>query len=315
MKYYLAFDIGGTTIKFGVLDQDANILAKDKVTTELSGSSIIANILKIKKKYSALYDLQGVAFSMPGFVNVETGYLQTGGAIQDFYGINFKEIMTEKLALPVELENDANCVALAEKWMGTAQDTDNFICITIGTGIGGAIFVNNKIVRGHSYMAGEFGYMLINNIFESEHPENAAMSQSASVKEGLRDAYVNAKGNLSVEEVSGEDVYRFAKEGDPVAKKVIAKFYQSIAIGLYNLTFILNPEKIIIGGAISERDEIFAKIEESFQQILDSQGPLKKIRVADFVSIEHCQFNNDSGLIGAVYHFLNMTQSHNQIIK
>lgn len=309
MKYYLAFDIGGTTIKFGVLDQYANILAKDKVTTELSGRSIIANILKIKEKYSALYDLQGVAFSMPGFVNVETGYLQTGGAINDFYGINFKEIMTEKLALPVELENDANCVALAEKWMGTARDTDNFICITIGTGIGGAIFVNNKIVRGHSYMAGEFGYMLTNNTFESEHPESGSMSKTASVKEGLREAYVKAKGNLSLEGISGEDVYRFATEGNPVAKKVIAKFYQSIAIGLYNLTFILNPEKIIIGGAISERDEIFAKIEESFQQIIDSQPSLKKIRVADIVSIEHSKFNNDSGMIGAVYHFLNMTQS------
>lgn len=309
MKYYLAFDIGGTTIKFGVLDQYANILAKDKVTTELSGRSIIANILKIKEKYSALYDLQGAAFSMPGFVNVETGYLQTGGAINDFYGINFKEIMTEKLALPVELENDANCVALAEKWMGTARDTDNFICITIGTGIGGAIFVNNKIVRGHSYMAGEFGYMLTNNTFESEHPESGSMSKTASVKEGLREAYVKAKGNLSLEGISGEDVYRFATEGNPVAKKVIAKFYQSIAIGLYNLTFILNPEKIIIGGAISERDEIFAKIEESFQQIIDSQPSLKKIRVADIVSIEHSKFNNDSGMIGAVYHFLNMTQS------
>ncbi|MFT7053108.1 MAG: beta-glucoside kinase [Psychromonas sp.] len=309
MKYYLAFDIGGTTIKFGVLDQNANILVKDKVTTELSGSSIIANLIKIKEKYSALYDLQGAAFSMPGFVDVETGYLQTGGAIKDFYGINFKKIMTEKLALPVELENDANCVALAEKWMGTAQDTANFICITIGTGIGGAIFINNQIVRGHSYMAGEFGYMLINNIFESEHPENASMSKTASVKEGLRDAYVNAIGNLSVEDVSGEDVYRFAKEGDPVAEKVIDKFYQSIAIGLYNLTFILNPEKIIIGGAISQRNEIFSKIEENFQRILDAQGPLKKFKVADLVSIEQCQFNNDSGLIGAVYHFLNMTQS------
>ncbi|MFT6140481.1 MAG: putative NBD/HSP70 family sugar kinase [Psychromonas sp.] len=311
MKHYLAFDIGGTTIKFGVLDQSANILEKDQMTTELSGSSIIANLIKIKEKYSALYDLQGAAFSMPGFVDVETGYLKTGGAIMDFYGINFKDIMTEKLALPVELENDANCVALAEKWMGTAQDIADFICITIGTGIGGAVFINNQMVRGHGHMAGEFGYMLINNIFESEHLNNATMSQTASVKEGLRAAYVKAKGNLSVEDISGEAVYQFADEGDAVAKKVIDRFYQSIAIGLYNLTFILNPEKIIIGGAISQRDEIFSKIEEKFQRIFDAQGPLKKFKVADIVSIEQCKFNNDSGLIGAVYHFLNMTQSKN----
>jgi beta-glucoside kinase len=300
MKYYLAFDIGGTTIKFGVLDQDANILAKDKITTELSGSCIIANIIKIKEKYSALYDLQGVAFSLPGFVNVETGYLQTGGAIKDFYGINFKNIMTEKLALPVELENDANCVALAEKWIGSAQETDNFICITIGTGIGGAIFINNQIMRGHSYMAGEFGYMLVNNPFQSEHPENTSMSMTASVKGGLREAYIKNKGNVTLEDISGEDIYRLAKEGDPVAKDTIVKFYQSIALGLYNLTFILNPEKIIIGGAISERDEIFVEIEQKFQQIIDSQEPLSKFTVADFVRIEPSKFINDSGIIGAV---------------
>lgn len=84
MKHYLAFDIGGTTIKFGVLDQNANILEKDQMTTELSGSSIIANLIKIKEKYSALYDLQGAACSMPGFVDVETGYLKTGGRLWIF---------------------------------------------------------------------------------------------------------------------------------------------------------------------------------------------------------------------------------------
>ncbi|HEY5715203.1 MAG TPA: ROK family protein [Psychromonas sp.] len=309
MKYYLAFDIGGTTIKFGVLDENANILVKDKVTTDLQGSSIIANIVKIKEKYAAHFELAGAAFSMPGFVNVQTGYLQTGGAIVDFYGINFKEIMTEKLALPVELDNDVNCAALAEKWLGNAQNIANFICITIGTGIGGAICINNQISRGHNYMAGEFGYMLINNVFESEHPENASMSKTASVRSGLREAYANAKGNLDIAEISGEDVYRFAQQGDLIAQKVIDKFYQSIAIGLYNLTFILNPEKIIIGGAISGRDEIFTEIKQKFQQIIDSQDPIKDFSVADFVSIESCKFYNDSGIIGAVYHFLNMTQS------
>ncbi|WP_372882083.1 ROK family protein [Psychromonas sp.] len=309
MKYYLAFDIGGTTIKFGVLDENANILVKDKISTDLKGSTIIANLVKIKEKYAAHYDLAGVAFSMPGFVNVQTGYLQTGGAIKDFYGVSFKQMMTEKLALPVELDNDVNCVAMAEKWKGNAQNLANFICVTIGTGIGGAICINNQICRGHSYMAGEFGYMLINNVFQSEHPDNTTMSQTASVKEGLREAYVNAKGNGELEAISGEDIFRFAQQGDPIAITVIDKFYQSIAVGLYNLTFVLNPEKIIIGGAISSRDEILAEIKQKFQQIIDSQAPLKNFSVADLVSIESSKFNNDAGIIGAVYHFLNMAES------
>ncbi|WP_019616870.1 ROK family protein [Psychromonas ossibalaenae] len=309
MKYYLAFDIGGTNIKFGVLDDNANILEKGKVSTTACGESIIANIVKIKEKYGALYDLKGVAFSMPGFVNVDSGYLQTAGAIDDFYGINFKQMIAEKLSLPVELENDVNCVALAEKWRGNAQDTANFICITIGTGIGGAICINNQLCRGHNYMAGEFGFMMLDNVFTSNDKQNASMSFCASVKEGLRRRYCDAEGILDIDEISGEDIYRLAENGNETAKSVIEHFYQSIALGLYNLTFILNPQKIIIGGAISERYEIFPEIKRKFQEIIDSQNAIQQFTVNDFVSIESSRFNNDSGIIGAVYHYLTMTES------
>lgn len=306
MKYYLSFDIGGTQIKFGILTAEGNIIEKSKIDTKNNGEQIINDIVTVKERLASQYNLQGVAFSMPGFVNVETGYLKTGGSIPDFYGINFKEIMQEKLGLPVELENDVNCVAFSEQWHGNAKDCDNFICITIGTGIGGALCLNGQISRGHSYMAGEFGYMLIHNIFSNvKNKSTCTLSATGSVKQGLISNYYEQK-KIDKNKLSGVDIYQLADEGDLIASKVINEFYQSIAIGLYNLTFILNPEKILIGGAISNRTEIFPAIIREYQSIITEHPDLKGFAVKDLVSIESTHFKNESGLVGALYHFLQM---------
>ncbi len=312
MKFYLSFDIGGTNIKYGVVNERGEILQRGKVQTKLSGEAIINNIVAIKEKYASLYAFEGVAFSVPGFVNIDSGYLKTGGAIKDFYEFNFKEVLMTKLALPVELDNDVNCVALAEKWLGNAQTSENFLCMNIGTGIGGAVFLNNQLIRGHQYMAGEFGYMLMGNIFSSDDKQ-LSLSDNASVYSGLRRRYAEHHGGLTLEQISGEEIYRLAEQGDNLAKQSITEFYQSLAMGLYNLTFTLNPEKILIGGAISARSEIFTAIKENFEKILDFQNDLGAFSVEQLVTIESCKFNNDSGLIGAVYHFITMTQSNGEI--
>ncbi len=312
MKFYLAFDIGGTNIKYGVVNELGEILQRGKVQTKLSGEAIINNIVAIKERYAPLYAFEGVAFSVPGFVNIDSGYLKTGGAIKDFYEFNFKEVLMAKLALPVELDNDVNCVALAEKWLGNAQNSKNFLCMNIGSGIGGAIFLNGQLIRGHQYMAGEFGYMLTENIFSSADKQ-VIMSNSASVMGGLRRRYIEQKEDLTLDQVSGEDIYHLAEQGDVTAQHTIEQFYQSLAMGLFNLTFILNPEKILIGGAISERSEIFSAIKEKFAKILACQKNLQTFSVEQLVTIESCKFNNDSGLIGAVYHFITMAQSNGEI--
>jgi predicted NBD/HSP70 family sugar kinase len=244
---------------------------------------------------------------MPGFVNTQTGYLTTAGAIKYLYDFDFKKTLSDKLALPVELDNDVNCVALAEKWQGNAQTSSDFLCVTIGTGIGGAIYLNNQLIRGHRYMAGEFGYTLTSNIFSASN-KLVTLSNQASVCEGLRARYANLQGTIDLTSISGEDIYQWAAKGDKLAKQTIDEFYEAIAMGLYNLTFTLNPEKILIGGAISQRDEIYLAIKQKFQQILDYQDNLKTFSVEQLVTIEPCKFNNDSGLIGAVYHLLNMTK-------
>ncbi|MGF1808039.1 ROK family protein, partial [Aliivibrio sifiae] len=111
----------------------------------------------------------------------------------------------------------------------------------------------------------------------------------------------------SIENLSGKDIFILAGSGDDIAINVVDDFYKNIAIGLYNLTFILNPEKIIVGGAISNRDDLILNIENKFEEIIQTQSSIKKFNVKELVTIEKSTFNNDSGLIGSVYHFLSMT--------
>ncbi|MDH5877798.1 MULTISPECIES: ROK family protein [Vibrio] len=312
MTTYLSFDIGGTDIKFGVVNDLGDILRQGKVKTASAGEDIIQTIVDIKQDLSQTYRFDGAAFSVPGFVNVDTGYLKAGGAISDFCEFNFKDILADKLALPVEVENDVNCVALAEKWQGKAKDMSDFICITLGTGIGGAIYTNNQLIRGHRSMAGEFGYTFIHYAHESQDKASETMNLTASVRDGLRRRYALYKGLSGFEHISGKDIFSLAEGGDSVAVRVIDEFYKSIAVGLHNLTFILNPEKIIIGGAISERPDLIPNVTQEMKRLLKAIPVINKLNLDEVVSIENTSFTNDNGLIGAVYHFLIMREKRTQ---
>lgn len=289
---YLAIDIGGTNIKYGIVNSKGEILEKNKSKTEKSGDKIIELICNLYKSFATKYILDGIAISAPGIINQYTGYMQTGGAISDFDDFNLKEHLENLLNVRVEICNDANCVVLAEKWKGNAMDCKNFAALTIGTGVGGGIFINNELYTGSTFIAGEFGFtgvMGINNIL----PTKTNMNCKASIR-GIRESYAS-RINKNIEEIDGEEIFREYEKGNIHAKLVVDDFYNNLAIGLNNIFFILNPEKILIGGAVSEREEIIDEIK-------------KRINILSFMGekfiLEKCKFSNDSGIIGAVKNFI-----------
>lgn len=302
--FYLAVDIGGTDIKFAVVDSLGTIIERGQLATRKCGEDILSSVADIAHVFKRDFALAGAAFSLPGMIDSVQGYMHTGGAIRDFDHFPFRKVMENRLQMPVAIENDVNCIALAEKWLGNARQCDNFVCISLGTGVGGAVFVNGELLRGHRYMAGEFGYMLTQDVFE--HPESiTTMSFTASVREGLRKSYwQQSSAGENFDDISGKEVYRRAAAGDTVARQVIERFYQNIAIGLYNLTFALNPQKILIGGAISQNRELCPNIMQKMQTIINREPAIKFTPLQELVEIEPTRFYNDSGLIGAVYHFI-----------
>ncbi|MHA4985913.1 ROK family protein [Cetobacterium somerae] len=291
---YLSFDVGGTNIKYSLIDTNGNILKSGKYTTITNREEFLNKIEDIIKENSE--KIEGLAFSMPGVIDVDKGHMITGGALYELYDYNFKEELEKRIKIPVEIENDVNCVALAEKWLGNAKENKNFICLTIGTGVGGALFINDKIVRGAKYSAGEFGFMITERL---KNTADSTLSMRGSVRGGLIKSYAK-KVNQNWEELDGKKIFEYAENGDKIAIETINEFYTNIAYSIFNLIVSLNPEKILVGGEISVRTDFIEKIKEKLEELKSEIVDLKNL---EFPVIERCKFLNDSGKIGALYNF------------
>ncbi|MCE4049351.1 MULTISPECIES: ROK family protein [Bacillaceae] len=295
MEAYMVFDIGGTFIKYAVMDESARKLRSGKLATPKDGlDSFLQTIQRVAEENAADFELQGIAVSSPGAVDIKTGYIGGASAIPYIHGVNMTALIREKTGLRTVIENDANCAALAEGWLGAAKATDYYICIVIGTGIGGSIVLNQTILRGATLHGGEFGCMIMGA--PAQEPLQGTWSLAASTNALVEE--VKKRKQLEEGTFDGEAVFRLAKEGDSIAKECIAEFYKRLAIGIYNLKYALDPEKILIGGGVSSRPEVIEGINRELQQLRNDVSTLQ-------IEVEACQFGNDANLVGALFHFLN----------
>ncbi len=294
VNYYAVFDVGGSAIKYALMDETGCFIEKSSLPTpKKSLAEFIDTIGDIVGEFKKSYLVKGLAISIPGAVNVETGIIEGSSALPYIHGPNIKDLLQDKTELPVELENDANCAGLAEGWIGAAKDVKDYLCIVLGIGIGGAVVLDKKLRHGKNGFAGEFGYMLMEDYLG---PNTGESFSSLAAVGGLIQQVAKRKG-IDPDVLTGKKIFKLAENGDAEVADEIDKFMRRLAVGIYNLHFILDPEKILIGGAISHREGFVEKINETLQQMkYESEGLT--------VKVERCQFGNDSNLIGALYHFL-----------
>lgn len=290
MQKYMAFDIGGTFVKCGVVDENAQILVSKKEKTPKTLDGLLSLIEEFHQSHP---DVSGIAMSCPGAVSNE-GVIYGSSAVKYIHGPNMKELVSERTKLPVYIENDANCAGYAEVWNGAAKGKNDVMVMVIGTGIGGSIFKNGLLHKGANLHGGEFGYILITgNVTDS----NDVWSRVASTKALVRKV-AKAK-QIDPEELSGESIFSMAEAGDEDCKKAIDEFYHLLAVGIYNLQYIYDPEIILIGGGISARDDLIENINAKLDAIL-SKIDLAKIKP----TIASCKLRQDANLLGAVYGFM-----------
>lgn len=294
VNYYAVIDVGGSAIKYALMDETGCFIEKSSTPTPKKGlAEFIDTIGNIVDEFKKSYLIKGLAISTPGAVNVETGIIEGVTALPYIHGPNIKDLLQDRTELPVELENDANCAGLAEGWIGAAKDVKDYLCIVIGVGIGGAVVLDKKIRHGKNRFAGEFGYMMMEDCLG---PHMGETYSSLAAVGGLIQQVAKRKG-IDPDALTGKIIFKLAEDGDTEVSDEINKFMRRLAVGIYNLQFILDPEKILIGGAISQREEFVEKINETLQQMKYEPEGLT-------VKVERCQFGNDSNLIGALYHFL-----------
>ncbi|MGL4336533.1 MAG: ROK family protein, partial [Turicibacter sp.] len=162
MNHVICFDIGGTNVKYGILTVEKEIIEKSYFKTDINcGEKVKDQMCEIILDFIHRYPVVGITFSSPGFVNTKTGVIESGTTLEGFTGFAIKDYFEEKFNLPVTVENDANCATIAEHVLGNGKGYENIACITVGTGIGGGIIINNQIYSGSNFMAGEFGFMIL----------------------------------------------------------------------------------------------------------------------------------------------------------
>ncbi len=308
-KYKIGVDVGGTNVKIALVDKTGSIVYSDTVPTraemgyEYTISNIITAIRNVMKESKITKDsIEGIGFGFPGQIDCDNGIVRLAPNIPGWVNIPIADIISKEFSIPVKVDNDVRCAALAELNYGAGKGAKNLVCITVGTGIGSGLIVNGKLVRGASNAAGEIGHIKLQmengplcgcgdygclEAFASG-PAIVAMAEEY-IKGGKSTKY----RELAKTEITPYVVAEAAKQGDVVAKKIFEIMGNYIGIGLASVVNLLNPEKIVIGGGVADAgDLLFNPIKETLKKrTMPIQGSA--------VKVVHAELGNTAGVIGA----------------
>lgn len=287
----LSFDIGGSSVKYAVIEKTGKILAKGKKTTPQEKEEFFRLIENVAASYRRAYTIEGAGFSFPGAVDDVSGVIGGSSALPYIHDFPIRQELERRLSLSAALENDANCAALGESWLGVGKEHEDLVFLVIGTGIGGAVVKGKRIHHGKHLHGGEFGYM----VSDASHRILSDMGSTRILAERVADA----KG-LPREEMDGRKAFALADAGDADALQAVSAMYEALAMAIYNLQYAIDPEIFVLGGAVSERPGFAEEIGKRVDVILKDVG-VARIRPV----IRPAQFGNDANLLGAVRALLN----------
>ena len=304
MEYVFGVDVGGTTVKFGLFDQEGLLLEKweIKTRTQDNGNNIIPDIAssikdKISEKNIDLSQVIGLGVDVPGPVINETIALE--GVNIGWGTVNVAEELFELLGLKVVVGNDANVAALGEMWQGGGAGYDSICMVTLGTGVGGGIIVDGKIVTGSHGVAGEIGHITVN-------PEEKIICNCG--KPGCLEQYTSATGITRLanellessnepsslrdyKQITSKAIFDCAKEGDKLAISLVEEFGAYLGLALSFVAQIIDPQAFVIGGGVSKAGDIIIDvIKQNF-----NKNVMKSINKTEFKLAE---LGNDAGIYG-----------------
>lgn len=311
MKKIIGIDLGGTTIKFAILTLDGVIQQKWSIETNIldNGKSIVSDIVESINHRLVMYQLSaddfvGIGMGSPGNVD------RIAGTVIGAYNLNWTSLQPVKeqievgCGIPFSIDNDANVAALGERWKGAGENDPNVIFVTLGTGVGGGIIAEGRLLHGVMGCAGEIGHITVDpDGFECTCGKRGCLetiSSATGVVRLARKLSESFAGDSKLkqlldagEQVTSKDIFDYAKLGEKFALIVINQvcFYLGMACG--NLGNILNPSSIILGGGMSSAgDFLLTRVQKYFEQFSYPQVSIStKIKLA--------QIGNDAGVIGA----------------
>ena len=309
-KYALGIDFGGTTIKTAIVTDEGKIISRGFLPTGMPAApetllktTVEASMNQLRSAGLNLKDLAGAGIGMPGTVNQETDCVEYANNL-GMTNFPFIRRLREELGIPVTGGNDADLAALGEYMAGAGKGAGSLMLVTLGTGVGGGIIVNGKIWSGCNFAASEFGHMVIEaggrpctcgrrGCFEAYASATALTSQAAKKAVQCPDSLI---GRVYAENhhVSGKDILKALKENDAAAKEVFDEYVYYLGMGLTNLINIFQPDRLLIGGGISNfGDLLLEPVRKHIETYRYSRYSAKNTEVG------MASLKNDAGLIGA----------------
>ncbi|AQW21983.1 glucokinase [Lentilactobacillus curieae] len=310
-KKLIGIDLGGTTTKFAFLDDQGNILSKWRIPTDISdeGSHIVPNMIKsieeqMRREDYNTEDFIGIGMGTPGAVNRDEG------TVVGAYNLNWKEVqpvrqqISSALHLPIMIDNDANSAALGEFWKGAGDKADDVVFVTLGTGVGGGVVTNGRLVHGINGGAGEIGHICVEKDgFQCTCGKRGCLEQYASatgVVKVAKDTAAKFTGHSRIKELIDNDeditsklVFFLADNGDILANQIVNRVCSYLGLALSHIGNILNPENIIIGGGVSNAGNTL--LQPTTRYFQENAFP----SVRDSTRLKLAQLGNDAGVVGA----------------
>lgn len=288
MSCYALFDIGGTAVKYGVADEAGRFLAKgiSDNPAQAKGTPAMLTLLEnLLRDMKSEYPLRGIGVSTAGVVDAERGEIVYASEnIPGYTGTRLGPFMEKSGGMPCTVENDVNCAGLGEAWLGAGKGMNPFVAVTLGTGVGGCVITDGKLIHGAMNFAGEVGYLPI---------EGGTLEEMASVSALVR--RVAKEKDLAEAAVDGKKVFTWAKQGDVVSVNAIDAMLRALAQGIWMITCVVNPSMFVIGGGIAAQKEYLQP--RLVRKLSDIMLP----RVFDTMKISFANLGNDAGMLGALH--------------
>jgi glucokinase len=295
----IGIDMGGTTVKYGVV-RGCEILEECEPlpTPAFKGpkpllKELIVRINALRKKHQGI---AVVGMGVPGFADITRGYVHELSNVPGWQRVEAGKMLQEGTGLPAFVENDANAMCYAEFLHGAGRGAVNLIAVTLGTGVGGGLVLNGELFRGSNYGAGEIGQMGIHfHGVPGEHGNIGPLEKYVGNREVAalaRELYAKAGCRFAPEDCDPRALSAAARRGDPVALKVWDQFTTWLAAGLCSCVWLLNPDRIVIGGGVAKAgDVVFAPLKSKmFAQLAP---PFRS-----HLKVVPARFCNDAGIIG-----------------
>ena len=305
-KYGFGVDVGGTTVKMGFFETSGELLDKWEIKTDTSdnGKAVLPDIAqaidnKLAQEGISKSDVEGVGIGVPGPVRsdgVVNGCVNLGWGV-----INVAEELGAQTGLKVKVGNDANVAGLGEMWQGGGKGSKDVIMVTLGTGVGGGIVMNGKIVTGSHGAAGEIGHLTV-NLHETRVcgcGKRGCLEQYSSATAIMRSAREKVANTdtpsllRDYPEITGKEIFDAYKAGDDMAEDVVNEFAEYLGLGLAHTAQVIDPEAFVIGGGVSKNGQVVADItKEKYEKNVMFALKDKEFRLAEL--------GNDAGMYGAV---------------